>query len=223
MVKFETIYQRAAKRKGGEAGLGMLLPAPVPKDMLASLDESVFLAEMTKCVFQAGFSWKVIENKWSGFEEVFAHFDVGDVLSLISEDWDHIRQDVRIVRNGQKIASVRANAQFIDDIMFEYGSFGKFIADWPSSDLIGLFALLKKKGSRLGGNTGQRFLRNVGKDTFVLSKDVVRCLQVSGLDIKATPTSKRELHAIQEAFNQWHAQSGLGFTHLSKIAAYSIG
>ena len=221
-MKFEEVYHRAVVHKGGELELKKLLPAHVTKGTLEKLDERVFLAEMTRCVFQAGFSWKVIESKWAGFEEVFHGFDVNELLGLLPEDWDAIKEDRRIVRNAMKINSVSANARFIEDIAIEYGSFAKFIADWPSSDLVDLFALLKKRGSRLGGNSGQRFLRNVGKDTFVCTKDVVRCLQVSGLAIKDNPTSKSDFKAIQQVFNQWHEESGLSYTHLSRIAAYSI-
>ena len=31
---------------------------------------------MTRAIFQSGFSWKVIEAKWPGFEEAFDGFDV---------------------------------------------------------------------------------------------------------------------------------------------------
>ena len=105
----------------------------------------------------------------------------------------------------------------------QHGSFPAYIAEWPESDLVGLFDCLKKRGSRLGGNTGQRFLRNIGKDTFVLSKDVVACLRNrAGLDIKDMPSSKREFNAIQQTFNQWHEETSLPYTHLSKIMAFSI-
>jgi len=221
-MKFEEIYHRAVQHKGGLQELKLLLPEAPGPEAIASVDESRFLAEMTRCIFQAGFSWKVIENKWDGFEDVFYSFDVNALLGLLPEDWDEIRKDARIVRNGQKISSVRVNAQFIEDIALERGSFASFIADWPESDLVGLFELLKKRGSRLGGNTGQRFLRNVGKDTFVLTRDVIRCLQNSGLSIKESPTSKRDLEAIQKTFNRWHEESNLSYTQMSKIAAYSI-
>jgi len=226
MLKFAEIYQRAVVNKGGEEALthqlGRYNDIERPQDVLMKLDESLFLAEMTRCVFQAGFVWRVIDNKWAGFEEVFHQFDVNEVLSMLPEDWDDVRQDARIVRNGQKISSVRINAQFIEDVMFEFGSFAEFIAQWPATDLIGLFAVLKQRGSRLGGNTGQRFLRNMGKDTFILTQDVVRCLQISGLDIKASPTSKRDLKAIQHTFNDWHEESGVSCAQMSKIAAFSI-
>jgi 3-methyladenine DNA glycosylase Tag len=68
-------------------------------------------------------------------------------------------KDARIVRNGAKIGSVRLNARLVQDVAREHGSFGKFLAGWPSSDEVGLLELLAKRGSRLGGNTGQMLLR----------------------------------------------------------------
>ncbi|MDQ6997920.1 MAG: DNA-3-methyladenine glycosylase I [Mariprofundus sp.] len=221
-VKFEEVYHRAVEHKGGVKELSLLLAGFPEPEPVAMLREDRFLAEMTRCVFQAGFVWRVINQKWPGFEEVFHGFDVNAILALLPDEWDEIRQDVRIVRNCQKINSVRANAQFIEDIALETGSFAQFISDWPEADLIGLLGLLKERGSRLGGNSGQRFLRNVGKDCFYLSKDVIRCLQNSGLNIKDNPTSKRDLQAIQDIFNQWHEESKLSYNHISKIAAYSI-
>jgi len=224
MLKFNEVYHRAAEHKGSVEELHFLLPPDEikSKELIAALDESRFLAEMTRCIFQAGFVWRVINQKWDGFEAVFHGFDVNTMLGLSEDEWDEIRQDARIVRNNQKISSVRANARFIEDTALELGSFALLISEWPESDLIGLLELLKKKGARLGGNTGQRFLRNVGKDSFLLSGDVIRCLQNAGLDIRDNPTSKRDLKAVQQTFNQWHEESGFSYTHLSKIAAFSI-
>ena len=59
-------------------------------------------------------------------------------------------------------------------------------SSWRSgraSDEIGLLDLLVKRGSRLGGNTGQMLLRFLGWDGFVTSRDVVACLRDAGLDI----------------------------------------
>ena len=103
------------------------------------------------------------------------------------------------------------------------GGFPELIAHWPESDQIGLLAYLKKHGSRLGGQTAQWFLRNIRKDGFILTKDVVGALISTGLDIKEQPTSKREFKLIQETFNDWQQETGLCMTHLSKIAAFSYG
>ena len=89
--------------------------------------------------------------------------------------------------------AVRDNAHFVADIAREHGSFGKFLAQWPAGDQVGLLELLAKRGARLGGRTGQYFLRFIGKDGFVTSTDVVACLRDAGLDISENPTSKRDL------------------------------
>ncbi len=100
--------------------------------------------------------------------------------------------DVRIVRNGAKIASVRDNARFLLEVAKEHGSFGKFLSTWPPSDEVGLLEVLAKCGGRLGGASGQMLLRFLGYDAFVVTKDVAACLRDAGLDIVAAPTSKRD-------------------------------
>ena len=55
MRKFEQIYETAAKRKGGKSKLDCLLKAPVSANVLANTDDSRYLAQLTRCVFNAGF------------------------------------------------------------------------------------------------------------------------------------------------------------------------
>ena len=223
MKKFSTIQNRAAKRKGGAAGLQELLPALVSVRKLRATPDDRFLATMTRCINNAGFNWSVIEKKWPQFEEAFHGFDP-DTLSMLSpEQWEAYVQDVRVVRNWQKLSAVRSNVAFVMDVSEQHGSFGKFLAGWPCSDQIGLMKYLKANGKRLGGNTGQYFLRFVGKDCFMLTRDVVTALQDAGVDIKDQPTSQRDLQRAQDAFNEWHDQTGLPYTHLSRIASYSAG
>jgi len=48
-------------------------------------------------------------------------------------------------------------------------------------------------------------------------------LRSIGLDIAENPTSKRDLAKIQAQFNEWHTETGLPYSHLSRIAACSVG
>jgi 3-methyladenine DNA glycosylase Tag len=223
VLSFDTIRARAAERKGGDAALSRLLPKMATPKQLAALRDDRVLAEMTKRIFCSGFAWTVIDKKWPGFEAAFLGFDPPRLLHQAPEFWDALTTDTRIVRNGQKIMSVASNARFIADITAEHGSFGRFLAAWPVTDQIGLLALLSTRGSRLGGNTGQYLLRFLGKDVFMLSRDVVRCLRDAGLEIAEAPTSKRDLARIQQQFNAWAAATKLPYTHLSRICAMSIG
>ena len=222
-MPFKTVLARAEKRKGGPKALQKLLPPKPDPKALAKFPDDRILAEMTRRVFSAGFAWSVIENKWPGFEKAFLGFKPSKLVFQPDDFWDGLLSDARIVRNGAKITSVRENAAFVQEIAREHGSFGQFLAKWPSSDQIGLLDLLTKRGSRLGGNSGQMFLRFVGWDGFVTSQDMVACLRDAGLDIAEEVKSKGDLAKVQSQFNAWAAETGLPYVHLSRICAMSIG
>ena len=222
-MSFKVVKDRAARRKGGEAALQSLLPEVPDQRGLAHIPNDRFLSVMARCVFNSGFNWRVIAKKWPGFEEAFLGFAPDDLLADSEALMDSLVSDTRIVRHGAKIKSVFENARFITEISAEHGSFGQWLSNWPVGDQIGLLGVLKKRGNRLGGNTGQYVLRFAGYDGFVLGRDVIAALKADGLEIADTPSSKRDMAQIQERFNDWHAETGLPYTHLSRIAALSIG
>ena len=222
MASFQKIYARAAKRKGGEAALEKLIAGSKPKSKAAlrKLGDDRYLAEMTKRIFQAGFVWRVVEAKWPDFEAAFQNFQPGPLSLLSDEDLDVLSRDPKIIRHGAKIAAVRHNAIFLTELAKEHGSAAKFFADWPEDDIVGLWAVLKKRGARLGGNTGPYFLRFIGKDSFLLSSDVVAALKRAKV-VDKNPSGKADLAKVQAAFNDWHDQTGRSYTQLSRILAYS--
>ena len=223
MQDFQRIRARAAKRKGGDAVLMSLL-GPVPDNAaLAGVPDDRILSIMAERVFAAGFVWRVIEQKWPGFEEAFLGFEPKRLLFQPDDYWGALASDKRIVRNGQKIKSVRDNAAFVERVSKEHGGFGKFLAEWPADDQIGLTAYLGKHGSRLGGNTGQYLLRWLEWDAFVVSPDMAAALRDAGLDIAESPTSKKDLEKIQAQVNAWAKETGLPRKHISRILAMSIG
>ena len=223
MKPFKTIWSRAEKRKDGPKALARLLPPKLDNAALAAVNDDRVLAEMARRVFCAGFVWRVIDNKWPGFEDAFLGFVPRRLLARPDEFWEKLTTDTRIVRNATKITSVRRNAEFVSAIAREHGSCGQFLAAWPVDDQIGLLDLLAKRGSRLGGGSGQMLLRFLGWDAFMTSQDVVACLRDAGLDIAEQVTSKRDRAKVQAQFNAWANESGLSYMHLSRICAMSIG
>ncbi|MEM6544272.1 MAG: DNA-3-methyladenine glycosylase I [Pseudomonadota bacterium] len=223
MGEFAAIRDRAEKRKGGADSLRKLLPKQLSERQFRALGNDRVLATMCRVINQAGFNWTVINNKWPEFEEAFHGFSLGKLVTLAPEDWERYRQDRRIVRHWPKIAALRDNAFFVLEQAVEHGSFAKFMATYPPSRQVELLAYLKKHGSRLGGNTGYWFLRFLGRDGYVLSKDVITAIRDAGYTIAETPTSKRDLNKIQEVFNRWQDESGIPYSHISRIAACSIG
>ena len=223
MQRFATIRKRAEARKGGAGALLKLLPPAPDEARLRTLTDDRVLAEMARRIFSAGFVWRVIEQKWAGFEKAFLGFDVARLTFEPDEFWERLTRDDRIVRHAAKIMAVRANARFVREIAGEHGSFARFLADWPTADLAGLLEVLARRGARLGGLTGQYLLRFVGKDCWILNPDVVACLRGAGIEISEAATSKRDLRLAQDCFNAWAKETGLPLAHLSRICALSIG
>ena len=222
MEKFEAIYYRAVKRKGGEQALADLLSKPKNKDELISLGNDRVLAEMTKKVFQSGFVWRVVEQKWPGFEEIFFGFEIEKILMMPDDMMERKASDPKIIRNFNKVKTIRENALMFKDIIDDVGSVGKWLAEWPDEDIIGLWAYLKKNGSRLGGNTGPYALRRLGKDSFLLSRDVESYFRAHKL-IEGGISSKRSLQVIQKTFNKWKEVSDLSLQEISQVIAFSTG
>lgn len=222
MKSFDRIEALARKHHGGPKGINAALRQWTVDTNLKGKKDAAFLAGMAKAVFSSGFSWQVIEKKWPGFEEAFEKFEPKRVAAFDEEKIDALLKDTRIVRNGAKIMATIENARFIVATAKEHGSFGKFLAGWPETDQVGLMDYLKKNASRLGGATVQYFLRFEGWDAFILSGDVVKALIREGV-VSKTPTSKKDMAAVQAAFNRWRDESGRPVREISRILALSVG
>jgi 3-methyladenine DNA glycosylase Tag len=223
MHSFGSIRAQAARRKGGDDVL-MTLLGPTPDNAaLATTSDDRVLSTMANRIFAAGFVWSVIERKWPEFEDAFLGFEPKRLLFQPDDFWHDFASDKRIVRNPQKIRAVLENARFVRAISEEHGGFGRFLAQWPADDQVGLLAYLGKHGTRLGGNTGQYLLRWLGWDTFIVSADMIAALRDAGMDIGDTATSKRDLAKVQVQLNAWHDETGLPRAHISRILAMSAG
>ncbi|MFQ3266067.1 MAG: 3-methyladenine DNA glycosylase Tag, partial [Colwellia sp.] len=200
-----------------------LLDDTAAQQYVAELSDDRILAAFTKQIFKSGFVWRVVENKWPDFEEHFFNFNIEKMLMMPEEMLERKAADPKIIRNYNKVKTIKANAQMMFDITMDKNiSFAQFINDWPSEDIIGLWAYLKKHGQRLGGNTGPYALRLLGKDTFILSSDVEAYLRAQQI-IDGGLQSKKSLTAIQAHFNKLKNESGYSLTQLSRLIAFSCG
>ena len=230
--KFSQLYQRAVERKGGVKALELLLGQKIvgkklldddaANQSVAKLTDDRILSAFTKQIFKSGFVWRVVENKWPDFEDSFFNFNIEKVLMMPEEMLEKKASDPKIIRNYNKVKTIKANAQMIFEEQHNGSSFAEFIANWPSSDIIGLWAHLKKHGQRLGGNTGPYALRLLGKDTFILSSDVEAYLRAQKI-IDGGLQSKKSLTAIQAYFNKLQQESGYSLTQLSRLIAFASG
>lgn len=221
MQKFETIYGMAADLEGGVEALEALLPIPRTEKELKNLTNSFCLSNMSRRIFQAGLNRKIIDNKWPSFEEVFHQFDINAVRMLSDEVLQALMDEKRIVRHWGKIQSVRHNAQTIYEIDEEEDGFLNYVAEWPSSEIVEFWDVLKKRFKQLGGASGSYFLRRIKKDTFLLTQDVIRAMARWGA-IDEEPKNKKQKKHVQECMNLWQEESQRPYCQLSMILACSI-
>ena len=222
MRKYEWIYQHALEQKGGVKALEALLPQAKSAAELAVVSDDRYLSEISRRVFRAGLKHEMVDKKWPAFEEVFYNFEPNKLVLMSDEALENTLRDKRIIRHWGKIKSIRHNALMLVEVAQQYGSFGKFLAQWPTTDIVGLWKWLVKQGKQLGGNSGPYFLRMMGKDTFVLTNDVVAALVAQGI-VDKKPTSQTDLQLVQAAFNQWQEQSGRPLCQISRMLAFCVG
>lgn len=221
-LSYPWLLETVRARFESEAAMEAFLPQALSPAALAALDDGRYLSAMTQRVFQAGMQHVVVDRKWPAFEEVFGGFEPEVMVQLDAAALAQHLENPQLIRHQVKLQTIRQNAQFILDVRRETGqSFAVFIAGWPVSDIIGLWRVLAKRGSRLGGRSSAGFLRLVGKDSFLLTSHVVARLVAAGI-VTRTPSSQRDLQAVQDAFNRLQAASGRPLCQLSAMLALSI-
>jgi 3-methyladenine DNA glycosylase Tag len=211
----------AARARHGASALDARLPRPKTPDELRALSDDRYLSQMSLRIFRAGLKHSLVDAKWPSFEEVFLGFDPRRVCAMPDEALDALLGDNRLIRHGGKIGAVRDNAAAMLDIAAAHGGFGRWLADWPGPDIVGLWDALTKRFSQMGGASGPTFLRMVGKDTFILSPSVVAALKHWGVTA-AAPKNRQDRAAVQSRFNEWAAKTNLPLCQLSAILACSV-
>ena len=96
-------------------------------------DDSYF-ENMARVIFIAGFSWKLIDDRWPEFREAFDNFSLRSVASYGPEDEARLLSNPRIIRNRAKIQATLENAKRILETIGEFGSFRGYIDSLDKKD-----------------------------------------------------------------------------------------
>ena len=219
LAPFKEILAAAEARLGADS-VRKRLPEPKSDTELRAVGDDRYLSRISFRVFSAGLKHSMVEGKWPAFEEVFMGFDPLRVRALSDEALEALMAETRIIRHWGKIKSVRHNASALCDIAAESGGFGAYLADWPGERIVELWDDIAKRLAHMGGNSGPYFLRMAGKDSFVMTPDVIRGLgRWAGLE--GSLKGKRDRASAQAAFNDWASESGRPLSEISMIVALS--
>jgi DNA-3-methyladenine glycosylase I len=123
-----------------------------------------YLEQMTKAIFQAGFNWRVIRDKWPNFQSAFDGFDVATVAGYGDPDVERLVSDEGIVRNRRKIEATIQNARVMWELSGEHGSFHAYLRSLDDLDYAGRRQELGDRFRNLGPTGVFVFLWCVDED-----------------------------------------------------------
>lgn len=127
--------------------------------------DDIYFENMTRVIFQAGLSWKMIEKKWQNFKKAFENFSANKVAAYKDNDVERLMTDKGIVRNKRKILATISNAKQFQEIKKDFGSFQSYIDTLDKSENYALaIKELSKKFNHLGPSSARMFLYSVGED-----------------------------------------------------------
>jgi len=120
---------------------------------------SDYLEAMSRAVFTAGISWKVIEAKWDGTLDAFDHFDAEKVAAYTPDDIERLMADPRVIHNRRKIEAIIGNAGELIVTDRDFGGMDKYLASFSDND--DLVKDLHKRFAFLGESVAHFFLFGV--------------------------------------------------------------
>lgn len=91
------------------------------------VNDAGYFEKITQAVFQSGFSWAVIRQKWPHFRQAFAQFDIGTVAAFGPTDLERLVEDKGIVRNGRKIQATIDNARICQALIQQHGALQAYV------------------------------------------------------------------------------------------------
>ena len=125
-------------------------------------DPAFFLEHLTRSVFEAGISWRVVEAKWDGIREAFHGFDPAQVAAMPPAEIAAVENDSRVIRNKAKIRATVQNAREILAILDQYGRIRGYLASFPDA---GAAATDMRRRFKFLGDTGVwRLLTSASRD-----------------------------------------------------------
>jgi len=128
-------------------------------------NDDAYFENITRVIFLAGLSWKMINKKWPDFKKAFKNFSVDNVAKFSEQNLQQLMSDAGIVRNRAKIIATINNAKQFQNIKKQYGSFQQYLDSLDKSDNYALVIKeLGKKFNRIGPSSARIFLYSAGEN-----------------------------------------------------------
>ena len=125
-------------------------------------DDNELFGRLLLEINQAGLSWTLILNKQENFRQAYSQFDIEAVAGYDEADRHRLLNDAGIIRNRLKINAAIYNAQRLQEIRANYGSFKAWLDHHTPRKKDDWVRLFKKTFKFTGGEITNEFLLSTG-------------------------------------------------------------
>lgn len=114
-------------------------------------------------IFQSGFNWRVVREKWKDLKKIFKGFKVEDVARLTNSQQQALFKNPKMIKNKRKIEAVMANAKIFLEIIKKSGSFENYLKNLRTLREREKIKEIKKLFSGIGDYSAEFFLHSMGE------------------------------------------------------------
>lgn len=111
---------------------------------------------------QAGLNWETVLKKEENIRQAYSNFDIKQVALYSDSDRERLLADSGIIRHRLKIEAAITNAQKLQEIISQYGSFFLWIKHHHPQTEKQWVALFRKNFYFVGGEIVCEFLKSIG-------------------------------------------------------------
>lgn len=95
---------------------------------------SDYFEVLTRAVFNAGLSWRVVDAHWPALADAFADFDPEVVAGYDEQDVERLIADDRLIQSHNKLAATPVNARTFVDLAAAHGGFPRWLETFDDYD-----------------------------------------------------------------------------------------
>ncbi|MFX0106586.1 MAG: DNA-3-methyladenine glycosylase I [Candidatus Hodarchaeota archaeon] len=126
--------------------------------------EREYFEILSKAVFNAGFSYQVVNRKWEGIKEIFHQFDPKIISNWTVDDIGNALESPKIIRNSKKVNAIVENAKVFLKLLEKYGTFNNYLKTFRERPYKEKQKIISKQFKWLGPTGAHFFLWSVGED-----------------------------------------------------------
>lgn len=121
-----------------------------------------YLEILSLIIFQAGFNWRVVREKWKDLKKPFRNFKIEDVARLTSKQQQALLKNPKMIKNKRKIEAIVTNAKIFLEITKNFGSFENYLKTLRTLRENEKIKKIKNRLVGIGDYSAEFFLHSVG-------------------------------------------------------------